>query len=133
MPPRHDRSAPPDAGASCQRQSQWYHQCLPGSGSGAGWGGSGSGSAGSTLGLWDQCGGKGGDCARFTCEDGAYPGQSCPAGSTCQRLHEWFSQCRPAGTSFGTCEQVMCWLLSPTPCRALLAAPENKRHACNPS
>jgi hypothetical protein len=80
-----------------------YFQCLPGSG---GWSGSGSGS---TLNLWDQCGGKGGNCAQFTCIDGLYPGQSCPAGSSCQRLHEWYSQCRPGGTSYGTCEQVALW------------------------
>jgi hypothetical protein len=82
-----------------------YFQCLPGSG---GWSGSGSGS-GSTLNLWDQCGGKGGNCAQYTCVDAIYPGQSCPAGSSCQRLHEWFSQCRPGGTSYGTCEQVALW------------------------
>ena len=94
------------AGTSCQRQNQWYSQCLPGSG--GSWSGSGSGSA-STLNLWDQCGGKGGNCASYTCVDGAYPGQSCPAGSTCQRLHEWYSQCRPGGTSYGTCDQVKLW------------------------
>jgi hypothetical protein len=109
-------------GNSCQRQNQWYHQCLPGSGgSGGGGGGSwsgggggsswsggggGGGGSGSTLNLWDQCGGKGGNCGSFTCVDGVFPGQSCPAGSTCQRLHEWFSQCRPGGTSYGTCDQV---------------------------
>jgi hypothetical protein len=59
-----------------------YFQCLPGSG---GWSSSGSGS-GSTLNLWDQCGGKGGNCNSYTCVDSLYPGQSCPAGSNCQRL-----------------------------------------------
>jgi hypothetical protein len=82
-----------------------YFQCLPGSG---GWSGTGSAS-GSTLNLWDQCGGKGGNCAQYTCIDGLYPGQSCPPGSTCQRLHEFYSQCRPGGSSYGTCEQVALW------------------------
>jgi hypothetical protein len=89
------------AGSGCQRQNQWYFQCLPGNG--GGWVGNGMGS---TLNLWDQCGGKGGNCAQYTCADSLYPGQTCPAGSTCQRLHEWYSQCRPAGSSYGTCQQV---------------------------
>ncbi len=65
------RSLP--AGTSCQRQNQWYHQCLPGGGSGA------------TLNVWDQCGGKGGNCNGYTCVDGPFPGQSCPSGTSCQR------------------------------------------------
>jgi hypothetical protein len=76
---------------------EWYYQCLP---AGQGFG---------TLDVWDQCGGKGGNCAQYACVDGLYPGQSCPSGSTCQRLHEWYSQCRPGGSSYGTCEQVSLW------------------------
>ncbi len=71
---------------------------MPGSGAGSAQGGGGS--AGATLNLWDQCGGKGGNCASYQCVDGLYPG------SSCQRLHEFYSQCRPAGSSYGTCEQV---------------------------
>jgi hypothetical protein len=50
-----------------------YHQCLPGGGSGG------------SLNVWDQCGGKGGNCAGFSCVDAPYPGQSCPGGTSCQR------------------------------------------------
>jgi hypothetical protein len=64
------------SGTSCQRQNQWYYQCLPG------------GSGGATLNVWDQCGGKGGNCAGFACVDGPYPGQSCPSGTSCQRKRE---------------------------------------------
>jgi hypothetical protein len=84
-----------------------YYQCLPGGGGGPAAGGSGSsGGAGSTLRVWDQCGGKGGNCAQYTCLDGLWPGQSCPAGTSCVRLHEFYSQCRTAGSSYGACEQV---------------------------
>jgi hypothetical protein len=64
------------AGTSCQHQNQWYYQCLPGGGSG------------STLNVWEQCGGKGGNCAAYTCVDGQYPGQTCPSGTACQRKRE---------------------------------------------
>jgi hypothetical protein len=80
--------------ATCILADEWYQQCLP------------AGQNFGTLNLWDQCGGKGGSCSQFTCADGLYPGQSCPPGATCQRLHEWYSQCRPGGSSYGTCEQV---------------------------
>jgi hypothetical protein len=107
------RPAPPGCGAllhhlncqvspvtpPCCSLAHRYHQCLPGSGSG-------SGTAAGALALWAQCGGKGGDCSRYTCLDGIYPGQSCPSGSNCYKLSEWYSQCRPTGSSFGSCEQV---------------------------
>ena len=103
------------SGASCQRQNQWYHQCLPGSNGGNGGNGGSGGSGGNggpstTLNIWEQCGGKGGNCNTFACIDSLYPGQSCAAGTSCQRLSEWYSQCRPSGSSYGSCEQVgACW------------------------
>jgi hypothetical protein len=54
-----------------------------------------SGAATGGLDIWAQCGGRGGNCGQYTCVDGAYPGQTCPAGASCQRLHEWYYQCRP--------------------------------------
>jgi hypothetical protein len=38
--------------------------------------------------LYDQCGGRGGSCNSYQCQDGPFPGQSCPAGSSCQRQSE---------------------------------------------
>jgi hypothetical protein len=102
FPPSRSYGCP--SGTYCSRINQWYRQCVPGSGTGAAPGGGGSG--GGTLNMWDQCGGKGGNCASYQCVDAIYPGQACPAGSSCQRLHEGYSQCRPAGSSYGTCEQV---------------------------
>jgi hypothetical protein len=75
------------AGTACQRHSDWYHQCMP------------QASAGSSLSVWDQCGGKGGNCGGFSCADQQYPGYSCPSGSSCVRQSEWYRQCMPGSTS----------------------------------
>jgi hypothetical protein len=87
-----------------------YYQCLPGNASSPGGGnlnyGGTPGVIAGTLGLWAQCGGKGGNCASFECADAIYPNQTCAAGTSCQRMDEWYSQCRPAGTMWGTCTQV---------------------------
>ncbi len=75
----------PAGAASCQKQNNWYYQCLPGSGSAAG-GPTASTPAVGDLKLWDQCGGEGGACKQVgTCVDGPYPGKACPAGSSCQK------------------------------------------------
>jgi hypothetical protein len=54
------------AGTTCQRQNEWYWQCLDG--------GSAAPSSGKMLAMFDQCGGKGGNCAQYACVDGQYPG-----------------------------------------------------------
>ncbi len=43
--------------------------------------------------LYGQCGGKGASCSS-TCSDSAWA--SCPSGSTCFRLNEWYWQCLPS-------------------------------------
>jgi hypothetical protein len=48
---------------------------------------------GYSLGLWGQCGGRGGNCASFSCVDGPFPDLTCPAGSSCQRESEWSVIC----------------------------------------
>ena len=83
------------AGDSCQRWNEGYFQCVPYPVQDA------------SLRIWDQCGGRGGDCGKYqSCADAPYPGLSCPASASCQRLNEWYQQCRPAGSSFGSCQQV---------------------------
>jgi hypothetical protein len=72
---------PLPAGTSCQRQNQWYYQCLPGGGSSG------------TLKVWEQCGGKGGNCNSYGCVDAPFPRQSCPGGTSCQRKGECDSLC----------------------------------------
>ncbi len=85
------------AGSQCKRKHSWYHQCkadgddfFPGSGAGDGSGGA--------LKMYDQCGGKGGNCAAFTCADAAFTGYSCPADAVCDRKNEWYFQCVPPGS-----------------------------------
>jgi hypothetical protein len=86
------------AGASCQKQSNWYYQCLPTS-SAAG-GPTASTPAVGDLKLWDQCGGEGGNCKQAgACVDGPYPGKACPAGASCQKQNNWYYQCLPAGST----------------------------------
>jgi hypothetical protein len=91
---------------------EWYYQCLrdgsdaPGSGTSSGPmptpNPSASTSAGNT-GLWEQCGGKGGNCnAHAACVDGPYPGEGCAAGAFCSRINEWHYQCVPGGAGSGT-------------------------------
>jgi hypothetical protein len=48
-----------------------------------------------TLKLWDQCGGKGGNCASFTCADGLFPNHTCPTNSSCLKQSQWYYQCLP--------------------------------------
>ena len=88
---------------------EWFWQCQPsGSGGSGGSGGNGgnlgnggnSGGNESTtkpsgvvLNKWQQCGGTGGDCGKFSCQDGPYPSASCPSGTTCQKQSQWFYQC----------------------------------------
>jgi hypothetical protein len=58
----------------------------------------------SMLSLWDQCGGKGGNCqAHQACADAVFPSTSCPSGSTCQRLDEWYHQCREPSSTPSAC------------------------------
>jgi hypothetical protein len=49
---------------------------------------------GSALAKWQQCGGKGGDCSKWSCVDGPFPGTSCLSGSSCQKETQWYYQCR---------------------------------------
>ena len=92
------------AGDSCRRVNEYYYQCTPNSANDSGNVGSGS-SGVPSLGIWEQCGGKGGNCGSYTCADGPYPAQ-CPSGASCQRLNEWYHQCRPTGSSFAGCKLV---------------------------
>lgn len=51
----------------------------------------------STLPAYGQCGGAGGECAKYgTCADMAFPGFKCTTGWSCQRQHRWYYQCLPA-------------------------------------
>jgi hypothetical protein len=49
------------------------------------------------LTLWDQCGGKGGNCntGNFTCIDGPFPNYTCPGNSSCLKQSQWYYQCLP--------------------------------------
>jgi hypothetical protein len=82
-------------GSSCLKQSNWYFQCLPTEGytciptDGAAPGGSGGSGSQFTLNWWDQCGGLGGNCNKYTCVDGAFPNYACPSGTSCQRQNQW--------------------------------------------
>jgi hypothetical protein len=81
------------AGHYCNRQSEWYSQCVPGSSSNpapspattpAPSPASGGASSGSQADAWAQCGGNG------------YSGPTeCIAGHSCNRQSEWYSQCVP--------------------------------------
>jgi hypothetical protein len=94
------------AGSACVRQSEWFHQCVPGAqpppagGPATGSPTSPAGPAAAGVALWDQCGGRGGSCASHgTCTDAPLPGVSCPG--ACVRHSEWFWQCMPAPSSGG--------------------------------
>jgi hypothetical protein len=51
----------------------------------------------SSLPAYGQCGGAGGECAKYgTCADMAFPGFRCTTGWSCQRQHRWYYQCLPA-------------------------------------
>ena len=64
-----------------------------GGGSGGGGGGGGGGGSG-TIEEYQQCGGKGGECAaKGTCVDSLWPGKSCKSGTSCRRQSEWYHQC----------------------------------------
>ncbi len=92
MPPRYQCQA----GSSCSRINEWYYQCVASVGGDS-----------SSWALWEQCGGRGGNCGGpdKPCADGPYP-RACPSGSSCQRLNEWYHQCRPLGSDFGSCRAV---------------------------
>jgi hypothetical protein len=38
--------------------------------------------------MYDQCGGKGGNCKNFTCANAAYPNYTCESGSSCKAQNE---------------------------------------------
>jgi hypothetical protein len=94
LPPRYQCPA----GSSCSRINEWYYQteCVA----------SGGGDS-SSWALWEQCGGMGGNCGGpdRPCSDEPYP-RACPSGSSCQRLNEWYHQCRPLGSGFASCRAV---------------------------
>ncbi len=80
------------AGSACEKQSNFYYQCLPTS--------SAFPTAGGALRLYDQCGGEGGSCKQAgACVDAPYPGKACPAGASCQKQNNWYYQCLPAGST----------------------------------
>jgi hypothetical protein len=60
-------------------------------------------SAGRQLGAYQQCGGKGGDCAtKGQCEDKPWNGASCPQNApVCNRVNEWHWQCEAYGAGGG--------------------------------
>lgn len=61
----------------------------------------------STLPAYGQCGGAGGECAKYgTCADMAFPGFKCTTGWSCQRQHRWYYQCLPglAIPDLSTCD-----------------------------
>ncbi|KAJ3272456.1 hypothetical protein HDV01_005525 [Terramyces sp. JEL0728] len=70
------------AGYTCQVQSVWYSQCLPGSLSG-----SSSGGSGGSVPLYGQCGGQG------------YTGATLCSSGSCQVQSVWYSQCLPGSSS----------------------------------
>lgn len=52
--------------------------------------------SGLTVPAYGQCGGAGGECAKYGfCDDRSFPGYKCTAGWTCQRQHRWYYQCLP--------------------------------------
>ncbi len=52
-----------------------------------------------TIGLWKQCGGKGGDCAKYNaCVDAPWPMTTCGPGAMAVRHNEWHWQCEPVGS-----------------------------------
>lgn len=54
-------------------------------------------SGNSTLAAYGQCGGAGGECAKWGfCDDRPFPAYSCLSGWSCQRQHRWYYQCLPA-------------------------------------
>jgi hypothetical protein len=86
------------SGSTCAFVNEWYHQCLPADGGGASAGAlAGTGPSSSTssitnsraLNLWDQCGGMG----------GPFAGASCPFGSACSYVNDWYWQCLPSSSA----------------------------------
>ncbi len=52
-----------------------------------------------TIALWQQCGGKGGDCAKHNaCVDAPWRMTTCGPGAVAVRHNEWHWQCEPVGS-----------------------------------
>ncbi len=52
---------------------------------------------GRQAGMYEQCGGKGGSCAKDgQCADSAWQGVSCPPNASCTKVNEWHWQCDSA-------------------------------------
>lgn len=47
---------------------------------------------------YGQCGGAGGECSKYYCDDKAFPGVACTSGWSCVRQHRWYYQCLPDGS-----------------------------------
>lgn len=56
----------------------------------------------SVIPAYGQCGGAGGECSKFYCNDAQFPGVSCTNGWSCVRQHRWYYQCLPGGTNSTT-------------------------------
>lgn len=73
------------------QQDEWYWQCQPGGNNNIntnnnGGNGGNENNGGKGIGMWQQCGGKGGECNKFGgCSDAAFRGASCSGGSVCKR------------------------------------------------
>lgn len=85
------------SGASCERQNEWYWQCL----------GAAQVQAAeakpvepvSDLKEYAQCGGLGGECGVANCADAEYTAHKCESGLSCLRQNEYYWQClKPSST-----------------------------------
>lgn len=65
-------------GYECEKESEWYSQCVPSS----------SSPSSSEAGAWDQCGGS----------DWEGPTE-CILGYVCDKQSDWYSQCKPSSSS----------------------------------
>ncbi|KAK9811457.1 hypothetical protein WJX72_004232 [[Myrmecia] bisecta] len=89
------------AGFSCERQNEWYWQCtkpptpnrrfIPANPRPANLT---TDSCYLGTGEFDQCGGRGADCAAAgQCTDAQWEGSCCPAETSCMRQNQWYWQC----------------------------------------
>lgn len=74
-------------GFACTRLHEWYWQCTPSA--------TPPTPGITTIATWGQCGGQGGECGTYQCIDAVFPDTQCAPGSTCQRQHQWYWQCKP--------------------------------------
>jgi hypothetical protein len=54
-----------------------------------------------SLKVYDQCGGSGGNCRNYTCANDVFPSARCPNNTACLRQNSFYWQCLPCARCAG--------------------------------